>query len=78
MILLELFFETRMHDQFKAYAGLTKAGTVVTWGNGRYGGNCDKVKHELTNIQTVYSSGWAFCAFSCTKVFISFSWKFEG
>ena len=43
-----------------AFAALKTDGSVVTWGDGDYGGNSSAV--ELTNVAEIYSNNYAFAA----------------
>ena len=46
-----------------AFSALRIDGSVVTWGSPDYGGDCSKVKAQLTvDVQHIYSTDWAFAA----------------
>ncbi|MBI6547699.1 hypothetical protein [Xenorhabdus lircayensis] len=55
----------------KACAALRKDGTVVTWGDTDYGGDCTAVQGLLTNVRAIYSTGRAFVALTATKSVIT-------
>ena len=35
---------------FRAFAAILDDGSVVTWGDPRYGGDCSAVQHQLKNV----------------------------
>jgi len=46
-----------------AFAAVKGDGSVVTWGDANYGGNCDAVQEQLVaDVQHVYSTDSAFAA----------------
>jgi len=46
-----------------AFAALRVDGSVVTWGSPEYGGDCSKVKAQLTvDVQHIYATNGAFAA----------------
>ena len=45
-----------------AFAALREDGSVVTWGNPKYGGDSSAVQHKLYNIKVIYSNQYAFAA----------------
>jgi alpha-tubulin suppressor-like RCC1 family protein len=46
----------------RAFAALKKDGSVVTWGDSRYGGNSGSVQSNLVNVKKIYSTWGAFAA----------------
>merc|ERR1712224_775849 len=53
----ETIFSTRY-----SFAALKTNGSVVTWGDANFGGDCSEVDHKLINVQSVVSNGFAFAA----------------
>jgi hypothetical protein len=49
-----------IYSTFNAFAAVLNNGTVITWGNPKYGGNSSTV--TLTNITKIYSTYGAFAA----------------
>ena len=45
-----------------AFAALKTDGSVVAWGQGRYGGDCDKVQEQLEGVWSIHSTPTAFRA----------------
>ncbi len=46
-----------------AFAALNVDSNVVAWGNANRGGDCSKVKEQLTvDVQHIYSTNYAFSA----------------
>jgi len=45
-----------------AFAALKGDGTVVTWGDSRFGGNSFFVSNKLINVKAIYSTTFAFAA----------------
>jgi len=53
----------RQFQNAAAFAALKSDGSVVTWGNGGYGGNSTSVSGNLSsNVTAVYSNSYAFAA----------------
>ncbi|AOM41930.1 hypothetical protein [Xenorhabdus hominickii] len=50
-----------------AYAALKIDGTVVTWGDAEYGGDCSAVQGDLKNVRAIYATGKAFVALTADK-----------
>ena len=46
----------------RAFAALREDGRVVAWGDPKYGGDDNKVRNRLENVQTIYSNPCAFAA----------------
>ena len=46
----------------RAFAALLKNGSVVAWGNPRFGGDSSSVKTKPQNAKEIYSTGRAFAA----------------
>ena len=46
----------------RAFAAVLKDGTVISWGDAKYGGDCSGVKDQLKDVKMVKASFWAFAA----------------
>ncbi|WP_297484139.1 hypothetical protein, partial [Sulfurimonas sp.] len=51
-----------MYSNPYAFAVLNDNGTVVTWGDYRYGGDSSSVSDQLTDVKAIYSNSYAFAA----------------
>ncbi|CAE7601919.1 SYT4 [Symbiodinium sp. CCMP2592] len=51
-----------VYSTYYAFAALKTDGTVVTWGDGEYGGNSSDVAAQLTNVEALYSTAIGFAA----------------
>ena len=45
-----------------SFAAILSDGSVVTWGNAGFSGDCSAGKHQLRNVQQIQTSGGAFAA----------------
>ena len=45
-----------------AFAAILGDGSVVTWSDDRYGGDCSAVQAQLKNVQQIQGSKRAFAA----------------
>ena len=50
------------HPYGNAVAAIKADGTVVTWGNPEEGGDCDAVRDQLLDLQSIQASLHAFAA----------------
>ena len=46
----------------RAFAAILEDGCVVTWGDGRFGGDSSAVQDQLKGVQKVQATGTAFAA----------------
>ncbi|CAE7643634.1 USP, partial [Symbiodinium sp. CCMP2456] len=51
-----------IHANPFAFAALRRDGSVVTWGNGLYGGNSAAVQRQLKDVVSIQAGGFAFAA----------------
>ena len=60
-----------------AFAAVRVDGSVVTWGTPAHGGDCSKVKAQLTSgVRTVHATNYAFAALKADGSVVS--WGNEG
>lgn len=45
-----------------AFAALLSDGSVLTWGDPYFGGDCSEVQEKLKTVQEIHSSSYAFAA----------------
>ena len=67
------------YPNFHAFVAITSAGSVVAWGDSRYGGNSSAVADKLTsNVTAVYSNAYAFAALKTDGSVVTWGSAFQG
>eukprot|EP00913_Durusdinium_trenchii_P010680 g10020.t1 len=51
-----------VHSTAKAFAAITHAGGVITWGDPHYGGDSEAVQDQLKDVEELYGTNFAFAA----------------
>ena len=60
----------------RAFAALTRSGTVVTWGDSRFGGDSSAVRHLLVDVASVTGADSAFAALTRSGTVVT--WGYPG
>ncbi len=61
-----------------AFAALKSDGSVVTWGDSRYGGDSSSVASQLTSgVTQIFSTGYAFAALKSNGSVVTWTWGFD-
>eukprot|EP00913_Durusdinium_trenchii_P029623 g27766.t1 len=63
---------------WSAFAGLREDGTVMCWGNPTFGGNCESVRLQLTEVQDIQASTGAFVAIQAKGSLVVWGSRFFG